>query len=105
MDLEAIESGQIPEALQPLFWDVDVNRLHIERSSHFIIGRLMEHGDEIALRFLMRTYSLDQLRETLLTNRSISRRSRCFWSVVLDVKEESCTVKSYPTPFGEYFED
>jgi hypothetical protein len=92
---------RIPESLRPFFWDVEFENLSVVDFSHFIISRLMEHGDEAALRFLMCTYSRRELVETLRTSRSISRRSRKFWALLLDIKEESCTVKRYPTPFGD----
>jgi hypothetical protein len=79
---------------------VDFENLSVGDFSHFIISRLMEHGDEAALRFLMRSYSRRELVETLRTSRSISRRSRKFWALLLDIEEESCTAKRYPTPFG-----
>jgi hypothetical protein len=34
-------------------------------------------------------------------NLSVSKRSRNFWALLLDMKEESCTVKRYPSPFGD----
>jgi hypothetical protein len=95
------KTERIPESLKPFFWDVDFENLSVADFSHFIISRLMEHGDEAGLRFLMHTYSRRELQETLRTSRSISRRSRKFWALLLDVKEESCTVKRYPTPFGD----
>ena len=91
----------IPVRLKPLFWDVSWEELSADRSAHFIISRLMEHGDELALRFLFRTYSRDELRDVLMTTRSVFRRSWQFWALILDVKEKVCTVKRYPTPFGE----
>ncbi len=65
---------KIPRSLKPFFWDVDFEALSVRNSSHFIIGRLVEHGDDEALPFLMRTYSRDELRETVKTSRSISKR-------------------------------
>ena len=96
------KNKHLPESLKPFFWDVDFENLSVKESSHFIISRLMEHGDEAALRFLLRACSRQELRETLQTSRSISRRSRKFWALLLDVKEDSCTVKRYPSPFGDY---
>ncbi|SPF32169.1 hypothetical protein SBDP1_1020007 [Syntrophobacter sp. SbD1] len=92
---------EIPESLRPFFWDVDFEGLSVQNFSYFIISRLMEHGDDEALRFLMRTYSRRELGETLSTSRSISRRSRKFWALLLNIKEESCSAKRYPTPFGD----
>jgi hypothetical protein len=95
------KNKHLPKSLKPFFWDVDFENLSVKESSHFIISRLMEHGDDAALRFLLRAYSPSELRETLRTGRSISRRSRNFWALLLDVKENSCTVKRYPSPFGD----
>lgn len=92
---------EIPESLRPFFWDVDFENLSLHNFSYFIISRLMEHGDEEALRFLMRAYSRRELGEALRTSRSISRRTRKFWALLLDMKEESCSAKRYPTPFGD----
>ncbi len=91
----------LPTSLKPFFWDVDFDTFSLGDFSHFIISRLMEHGDEAALRFLLQTYAAEELLETLKVSRSISRRSRKFWALLLGAKEESCTVKRYPTPFGD----
>ncbi len=96
------DPDMIPQSLKPFFWDVDFEALSVRNSSHFIISRLMEHGDDEALPFLMRTYSREELRKTLKMSRSISKRSRRFWALLLEVEEESCTPKRYPSPFGNY---
>ena len=92
---------EISESLRPFFWDVDFESLSVQKYSYFIISRLMEHGDDEALPFLMRAYSRRELVATLRTSRSISRRSRKFWALLLDVKEESCSAKRYRAPFGD----
>jgi len=93
---------RLPEHLKPFFWDVSLDEVSITRSPHFVISRLMEHGDESALRFLMATFSRDDLIEVLRTSRSVSMRSRKFWALLLGIEVESCTVRRYPTPFGDY---
>jgi hypothetical protein len=93
---------KIPQSLKPFFWDVDFEALSVGNCSHFIISRLMEHGDDEALPFLMRTYSQEELRETIKTSRSISNRSRRVWALLLEVEDESCSAKRYPSPFGNY---
>jgi hypothetical protein len=98
---ERPENMRIPDQLKPFFWDVNCGEVSVRGSSRFIMSRLMEHGDELALRFLMRTFNREELRETLRTSRSISGRSRRFWAILLDMEVESCTVRRYPTPFGD----
>jgi len=99
-NLQRTASERLPTDIRAFFWDVDPDRLSISKSAHFIISRLMEHGDEIALRFLLKTYSHDELIRVLKNSRSISRRSRLFWSLLLEIDEKSCTPKRYPTPYG-----
>ena len=91
----------IPEHLHQFFWDVDPMQLSISDWPHFVVSRLMEHGDDGAMRFLLESFSRDELREILRASRSVSRRSRKFWALILDVKEEACIAKRYPTPFGD----
>ena len=91
---------RLPEHLRPFFWDVLFDRLSVEESSHFIISRLMEHGDEAAMRFLLETFRTTELIHVLRNSRSLSRRSRAF----LGLEDEPCTPKRYPTPYGDYLE-
>lgn len=98
--LKCPSETRLPEYLKPLFWDVNFDEVSITRSPHFIISRLMEHGDESALRFLTSTFSRDELVAVLRTSRSISRRSRKLWALLLGIEVESCTVRRYPTPYG-----
>ncbi len=95
---------RLPEHLRPFFWDVPFDRLSVDESSCFIISRLMEHGDEAATRFLLTTFRPKELIHVLRTSRTLSRRSRAFWTVFFDLEDEPCTLKRYPTPFGDYFE-
>ena len=96
---------ELPEYLRPFFWDVDFKSLSVGDSSYFIISRLMEHGDEDAVRFLLKAFSQKEMIYVLKTSRSISRRSRGFWEIFLGLEEEPCTPKRYPTPYGKYSGD
>jgi len=92
-------SEQLPNDMRIFFWDVDPDGLSVVESAHFIISRLMEHGDENALRFLLKNYDRDELVRVLRSSRSISKRSRIFWSLFLEIDKESCTPKRYPTTY------
>lgn len=94
--------NELPLFLRPFFWDVDFQMLSIDKSSYFIISRLMEHGDEYAMIFLLKNYSKNEMTNVLNKSRSISRRSRNFWRILLDLKGEPCAPKQYPTPYGIY---
>lgn len=98
-------ADELPGILRPFFWDVDFRALSIDRSSYFIISRLMEHGDEAAMRFLLKAYTRNTMIDVLSTSRTLSRRSRNFWKVLLEVEGEPCIPKRYPTPYGIYYTD
>ena len=83
------------DSLRPFFWDVDFENLHTEDQSFFIISRLLEHGDESSARFLLNTYSEDEITQVLRTSRSLSMRSRGFWMIYFDVEGEPCSPKQY----------
>lgn len=96
---------ELPGLLRPFFWDVDFRTLSIDKSSYFVISRLMEHGDEAGMSFLLKTYSREAMIGVLRTSRALSRRSRNFWKILLGVEGELCIPKRYPTPYGIYSSD
>jgi hypothetical protein len=55
----------IPRAL---FWDTE---------------RMLELGDDKAVKWLFSTYSRAEIKEVLATSRRISRKSANYWSLVL----------------------
>ena len=97
--------GELPGLLRSFFWDVDFRTLSIDGSSYFIISRLMEHGDEAAMSFLLKTYSREIMIGVLRTSRVLSRKSRNFWKIILEKDDDSCIPKRYPTPYGIYSTD
>ena len=99
---EKVMDKMLPGYLRPFFWDVDFNNLSIVDSSYVIISRLMEHGDEDAIRFLFKTYSEEEMVKVLKKSRSLSKRSRVFWRMFFNLEDEPCILKQYPTPYGNY---
>ena len=104
-DMKNSSGDELPGLLRPFFWDVDFRDLSIDRSSYFIMSRLMEHGDEAAMSFLLRTYTRAAMIDVLRSSRVLSRRSRNFWKILLEIAGEPCIPKRYPTPYGIYSSD
>ena len=102
---DMVMEEELPLFLRPFFWDVDFRTLSIAKSAYFIISRLMEHGDEAAMIFLLKTYSRKEMINVLKKSRSLSRRSRNFWRIFFDLKGGTWTPKRYPTPYGIYSKD
>ena len=66
------------------FWDVDPEQLDLEGHKTFIIERILELGDEAAVRWLFAAYSRPDLIRVLRAARSLSPKSHGFWTLVLE---------------------
>ncbi len=67
-----------------LFWDVDTNRL--ERSVHkeFIISRILEKGNLLAIKIMFKVYSAEEISKIVFTSSNISTQTASFWKSYLD---------------------
>jgi hypothetical protein len=66
-----------------LFWDTDPSRLDLQQNKDYIIERILELGDEKAVRWLFSNYSRNEIRRVLAASRRISRKSANYWSLML----------------------
>jgi len=74
----------IPEELHKYFWDVSPEELDPARHKRYVIERLLELGDENAVRWLFGQFSRDEIREVLSRSRQISAKSRSYWELLLN---------------------
>ncbi len=75
----------LPPASCRLFAHYARDRLAVDQALDFVIGRLLEEGETDDLKWLARAVSEEHLAEWLRHRggRQLTRRSRCFWQVVL----------------------
>ena len=71
------------ERLKRYFWDTDFSVLDTEKDKGFIIERILELGDETAVEWMKKEFKKQELFEVLRKARSISKKSRRFWDLVL----------------------
>ena len=71
-------SAQLPRAFRRFFWDVRLADLSVEQHRDFILGRLLEGGDQQALQWVFRHYPRTAL-VTFLKGRGAERLSRRAW--------------------------
>ena len=74
-----IIKSMIIKELGRFFWDVDPQSLDLERHKTYIIERLLELGDEAAVRWLFANYEKGDIRAVLRASRSLTPKSRNFW--------------------------
>jgi hypothetical protein len=82
----------IPRHLETLFWDTNLDTFKPEAYPDYTIFRVLEHGDESAVRWLRSTFPEGEVRRVLCSEHRLSRKSATFWALVYGVP--SCEVAS-----------
>ena len=77
----------LPAFLRPLFWDVPLSSLDVDRHEELILGRLLEFGDRQAIGWVSRTYPRDRLAAFVRGRGQelLTRRAWGFWASLLGV--------------------
>ncbi len=71
----------LPPELALYFWDVDPEKLSLQKHSRYIIERLLEYGKLEAVLWVQKQYSKAMIMDVCLTSRRVSERSRNFWAI------------------------
>jgi len=75
----------VPEHARPLFWDVDLSTFDPRAFPRYTIERVLEHGGEDDVAWLLTLFSKDDVRDVLRTDRRLSARSANFWALAFGV--------------------
>lgn len=88
---------KLPKKLYKYFWDVDVKKLDPKKKPYFVINRLLDKGDDQAVRWARKNYSKDQIKETLRKIRDFNVKVGRFWALFLKIpqKQIACLQPSY----------
>ncbi len=88
---------KLPKFLQEYFWDVEFDRLTLEKSRNFILKRVLDRGDVKAIKWLLKHYENEDIKKLLLSTRDLSPKTANFWAdhFGLDHKKVPCLQKPY----------
>ena len=75
--------------LHTLFWDVDVSAFEPSEYPDYTILRVLELGDQDAVRWLRATFSEEQILKVLRTERRLSRKSANFWALIYGIPPDA----------------
>lgn len=78
-----MDDMEIPTSLKQYFWDVDLGLLDTNRDSRFILERILEKGNDNAVRWLEQVYPYDQVAKVVTDSRRLSPKSRNYWGIKL----------------------
>jgi hypothetical protein len=72
----------IPSDLHALFWDIDPADFRPEAFPDYTIFRVLELGDEQAVKWLREKFPESEIRRVLSSERRLSQKSANFWALV-----------------------
>jgi hypothetical protein len=87
----------IPQNLPTLFWDVNVDSFDPSVYASYTITRILEYGDEQAVAWMRQTFSEEEIKQVVRTERRLSRKSANFWALVYDLPPEQVAALSRAT--------
>ncbi|MBU2025726.1 MAG: hypothetical protein ABIC19_02815 [Patescibacteria group bacterium] len=74
----------IDNKLNKYFWDVDLKQIDEKNNYFFIIERVLNFGNEEAVKWVRKTYSSKNLLEVIKKSRNLDKKTRNFWKIILD---------------------
>ena len=89
---------KLPRFLQKYFWDVDFKKLDRKIHYQFIIERILEYGDEKAVKWAKNNFKLNDIKKVLSKSKNLSKKSANFWQLIFKIKKDKilCLRKSFP---------
>jgi hypothetical protein len=78
----------LPENLHRYFWDHKPDDVDPSEHSAYIIERLLEHGNDEAVRWVIQTYPRNKVAEVVLNSKRISRKTGNFWADYFNLRKE-----------------
>ncbi len=92
----------LPKFLKRYFWDVEFIDLSKEKYPRFIIERILEYGDEKAVKWMRDNFTKNKVKEVVCKSKNISKKSANFWQLLFNIKKGDvlCLTKSFQKKQG-----
>ena len=90
--LEDYHDGMVPAVVRKLFWDIDADAFDPAAFPQYTIERVLELGDDKAVRWLREVFTKDTIIDVLRRSRRLTPRSANFWALVFDVPRQDVRV-------------
>ena len=83
-----------------LFWDVDIEKIDLDRSRKLIVERVLEYGQMEDWKKLQEAYGLEEIKRLALTIRSLDEVTLSFLCTLFDLKKTDfrCYTHKQSTP-------
>lgn len=94
----------LPRFLKPYFWETELSQVSPIRNRKYIIERVLEYGDDRAIRRLQKMYSPAQIAQVIRSSRVISPNTANLWALLLQIprREIQCFSKLSLLPHSAF---
>jgi nitrogen fixation-related uncharacterized protein len=75
----------LPSYVRVFFWDVDPGQFDPLHYPEYTIARILEFGDEPAIRWMRENFSASAIEAVLRSDSRLSRKTAAFWALVFGV--------------------
>lgn len=73
---------KIPKQLKPIFWDIDLQSIDVNKHQNFLIARIAEKGRWKDVQWLKKQFSLSDIKKIIKKSRSISDKTKNYWQTI-----------------------
>ncbi len=87
---------RLPGFLKKYFWDVDFEKVDKKQSTAYIIHRLLDRGNDRAIRWMYKTYDKNLIKEIVIKRRGFSPKTANFWADLLDIDKSQIVCLQTP---------
>lgn len=85
--------------LKTLLWDVDIDKISINDHAKFIIERVLEYGDKEEFLWLKKTYSVEQIVETIKKSKRLSAKTVNLFAKIYNISLEE--IECFQNPYTQ----
>lgn len=95
--MKTIRKISLPGYLKRYFWDVDFAILDAAKYPYFVIERILEYGDQNAVKWMINNFKKSEIERTLIKKRGLSPKSANHWALVFNIPRGKiiCLKRSY----------
>ncbi len=88
---------KLPSSFKQYFWEIDFEKLDLEKRRIYILKRILEYGDKRAIVWMWKNFDDSEIKNVLYYCRDISLKSANFWALMLNIRKEKvkCLNKSF----------
>lgn len=84
--------AKIPKEWHQYFWEVEPEKVDLDKHAFYIMGRVLEYGNPEAVKMVREIYGDRLIKKFLLStsSRVLSNRTMHHWQILLKLKPEEC---------------